>query len=80
MNFIRNFFKKKVYLPLWFIILGRPVSYENFEEYDNTLKKIADVLLDGKDAIIKVNDIPTRVSLKDGKITMTKLDNYEVEL
>ncbi len=64
---MRYFFYKYLYLPIWWLILGRPVKLKNFEHYSNELEKITEVVTSGETAIVKINGIPARIYLNDDK-------------
>ena len=80
MSWLKRFFKKTISLPLWFFILGRPVSWKDFEEYEATIDKIARSLYVGKSVVVKINGKPSLVEKVDKEITIRELTPDEIKL
>lgn len=82
MKWLYNFFKKKIELPLWFLLLGRPTTYKDFEDYSINLDRIANALSEGKKVYVHINGKPAEISRVNDKveIKILKPDEYTVRL
>lgn len=80
LQWLKRFFTKKIGLPLWFFVLGRPTSYEKFEEYSEALDRISKGLLEGKNVYFMINGQPAVASMKDGKPSVRLLDKHEYKI
>lgn len=50
-----NFFRRYLYLPITWILWGRPVPYAKFDEYERELDKICTAVRETGGAYVRVN-------------------------
>ena len=69
---IKEFLRKYLYLPIWWLILGRPTKLKDFEKYDKELQKITDAYMADKKVFVRVNGKIHKIEKVDGKMTVIK--------
>lgn len=76
----KNFFKKKIDLPLWFFLLGRRIEQGQKEEFKEFTSKVIKALKESKQVIIKIDSIPHIISFVDGKVDVRKLEKSDYRI
>ncbi len=68
MGKMKNFFRKYLYLPIWYLLSGMPVPWNKFDEYEREMSKVVDAFLENGESYFRVNGILCRVYNVDGKM------------
>ena len=72
---MKQFYRKYIYLPTWWLLLGRPVPFKYFDNYDRGLSQITNGLLNDKDVILTLNSRKYRIYLNENN--KPKIEPYE---